>query len=142
MRDLAQMARFTPGIWYMGFPAYVIVRMRKPGKYLFSENCTIAVERREAAISDWKERNPDIKLNHHTFSIFSTWPSELMDELDEIDRDLVRNGRNSYIALLEEAEKPMQGLVKFWRDCGLITGQRTPPSPELPLLPEPSSPEN
>lgn len=49
-----------------------------------------------------------------------------MDELDEIDQDLVHNRRNSYIALLEEAEKPMQELVKFWRDCGLITEQRNP----------------
>lgn len=26
----------------------------------------------------------------------------------------------------------MQLLVTFWRDCGLITGQRLPPSPQWP----------
>lgn len=131
------------------YPRYLVyglfsLRQRaheKAGR-IFDENCEIAEEKREAAISNWMERHPDVKLNHYPFSIFRTWPLELMDELDEIDRELVRNGRSSYIALLEEAEKQMQELVKFWRECGLITGQRTPPSPELPLLPEPSSPEN
>lgn len=131
------------------YPRYLVYglfslreRAHEKAERIFDENCTIAEEKKEAAISNWKERHPEVKLNHHPFCIFRTWPSELMDELDEIDRDLVRNRRSSYIALLEEAEKPMQELVNFWRECGLITGQRTPPSPELPLLPEPSSPEN
>ncbi|MCJ1346781.1 hypothetical protein MMC31_004999 [Peltigera leucophlebia] len=131
------------------YPRYLVnglfsLRERADEKALqiFSGNSKIAEDKREAAISNWEERHPDVKLNHHPFYIFRSWPPELMDELDEIDRDMIRNGRSTYIALLEEAEKPMQELVKFWRECGLITGQRTPPSPELPLLPEPSSPEN
>ena len=32
------------------------------------------------------------------------------------------------MALLTETEKKMQTLIAFWRDCGLVTGQRTPPS--------------
>ncbi len=51
-----------------------------------------------------------------------------MDELDEIDREAIRCGRRKYVALLREAEKKMQTLVAFWTDCGLVTGQRTPPS--------------
>lgn len=129
--------------WYLVYGLYSLrERAHDKAEEIFYESCKIAEEKREAAFSNWKERHPDFKLTHQPFSILRTWPSELMDELDEIDRDLVRNGRSSYIALLEEAENPMQELVKFWRECGLITGQRTPPSPELPLLPEASSPEN
>lgn len=65
-------------------------RAHEKAERTFDENCTIAEEKREAAISNWKERHPDVKLNHHPFSIFRTRPSKLMDELDEIDRDLVR----------------------------------------------------
>lgn len=54
-----------------------------------------------------------------------------MDKLDGIDRETARFERSSYIGLPEEAEKEMQELPKFWRECGLITGQRTPPSPDV-----------
>lgn len=83
-------------------------------------------------ILDWQEQHQDVKLNHHPIHIFKTWPPDLMDELDEIDRETARCGRSSYIGILEEAEKQMQELLKFWRECGLITGQRTPPSPDVP----------
>ena len=82
-------------------------------------------------ISDWKDQHPDVKLNDHPVSIFRTWPSDLMDKLDEIDRQGSRVERSSYIGFLEEAEKKMQELLKFWTECGLITGQRTPPSPDV-----------
>lgn len=63
--------------------------------------------------------------------MFKTWPSDLMDALDGIDRQTAWSGRTTYINLLVEAEKQMQELVKFWKDCGLITGQRTPPPPAI-----------
>ena len=117
-------------------------RAHEKVEIIYDENATKADEKREATILSWKERHPDVELSYHPVSIFRTWPSDLMDELDEIDREMVRCGRSSYIALLEEAEKQMQELLKFWKECGLITGKRTPPSPDMPLpdrLPEDSS---
>lgn len=97
----------------------------------FLENFAKSSRKRKATISDWQERNPDVKLNDHPIYIFKTWPADLMDELDEIDRETARCGRSAYIGFLEEIEKQMQELLKFWRECGLITGQRTPPSPDV-----------
>ena len=54
-----------------------------------------------------------------------------MDALDEIDQQTAWSGRRTYIDLLVEAEKQMQELVKFWKDYGLITGQRAPSSPPI-----------
>lgn len=51
-----------------------------------------------------------------------------MDKLDEIDREAIRRGKRKYVALLREVEKKMQALATFRRDCGLVTGQRSPPS--------------
>jgi hypothetical protein len=51
-----------------------------------------------------------------------------MDELDEIDSETIRYGWRRYKALLTEAEQKMQELITFWRDCGLVTGRRTPPN--------------
>ena len=95
------------------------------------DNLAKSSVRREATISDWKNQHPDVKLRFHPDSIFRTWPSDLMDKLDEIDRETARFDRSCYIGLLEGAEKKMQELLKFWRECGLITGQRTPPSPDV-----------
>lgn len=42
------------------------------------------------------------------------------------------SGRRTHIELLEEAEKQMQEILKILeKDCGLITGRRTPPSPAI-----------
>ena len=46
---------------------------------------------------------------------------------------MVRYRRSSYIALLEEAEKQMQELFKFWKECGLITKKKTSPLPDISL---------
>ena len=97
----------------------------------FAESHKRTVRERDATISEWKNQHPDVKLRCHPISIFRTWPSDLMDKLDEIDRETARFDRSSYIGFLEEAEKEMQELLKFWRECGLITGQRTPPSPDV-----------
>ena len=98
------------------------------GVKIYNEESDSATVKREEAIVRWKERNPDSMLADDPFSIYRTWPADLMDELDEIDREEIRCGRRKYMAVLREAEKKMQVLVKFWGDCGLITGQRTPPS--------------
>lgn len=90
-----------------------------------------ADKERKAAILDWEEKQTDIKLNHDLTCMFRTWPSNPMDKLDDIDRQTAWSGRRTYIELLVEAEKQMQELLKFWKDCGLITGQRTPPSPAI-----------
>lgn len=121
------------------YPRYLVeglfaLRERADNKALtiFAENFKKSIRKREATISDWKKQHQDVKLNDHPVSIFRTWPSDLLDELDEIDRETARCGRSSYIGFLEEAEKQMQELLKFWGECGLITGQRTPPSPDVP----------
>ena len=98
------------------------------GVKIFNEESDSATVKREEAINRWKERNPDSMLADDPLSIYRTWPADLMDELNEIDREEIRCGRRKYVAVLREAEKKMQVLVKFWADCGLITGQRTPPS--------------
>ena len=90
-----------------------------------------ADEKRKAAVLDWEEIHPDIKLNHDLTCMYKTWPSDLMDELDEIDRQTAWSQRRIYIDRLVKAEKQMQELVNFWKDCKLITGQRTPPSPAI-----------
>lgn len=97
----------------------------------YEKNGTKAEKERKAAVLDWEERHQDIKLNHDLTCMFRTWPSDLMDKLDEIDRQTAWSGRRIYIELLVEAEKQMQELIKFWKDCELITGQRTPPSPAI-----------
>ena len=98
---------------------------------IYHKNVQDAEEKRRAAILDWERRHQTVKLDHNLIHIFRTWPSDLMDTLDEIDRQTARSGRRTYIDLLVEAEKQMQKLVKFWGDCGLITGQRTPPPPAI-----------
>ncbi len=98
---------------------------------IYHKNVMAAEEKRNAVILDWESRHQDVKLDHHLTRMFRTWPLELMDALDEIDRQAARSGRATYIDLLVEAEKQMQELVNFWKDCGLITGQRTPPSPPV-----------
>lgn len=99
------------GTFYPRYLIYGLFSLRQrahdKAEEIFYEICTIAEEKREAAFSNWKERHSAVKLTNQPFSILKTWPSEFMDELDEIDRDLMRNGRSSYIALLKEAGKPM-----------------------------------
>ncbi|KAL8972165.1 MAG: hypothetical protein Q9197_002911 [Variospora fuerteventurae] len=96
--------------------------------YHYEEEFERAVVKREEAIDRWRERNPDTILADDPVSIYRTWPADLMNELDEIDREAIRCGRGRYIALLRETEKKMQELVAFYRDCGLITGQRIAPA--------------
>ena len=94
----------------------------------YDEEYDNAIARRKEAIHHWKERNPESILADDPLSIYTTWPAELMDELDEIDREAIRRGRRKYVALLRDAEKKMLTLVAFWSDCGLVTGHRTQPS--------------
>lgn len=98
------------------------------GNKLYDEEYDSATVKREKAINRWKERNPDSMLQDDPLSIYRTWPADLVDDLDEIDREAIRCGRRKYVALLREAVEKMQALVAFWKNCGLVTGQRTPPS--------------
>lgn len=84
--------------------------------------------RREDAVNYWRERNPNSILADDRLSIYRTWPTDLMAELDEIDREAIRCGRRKYVAALRETGKKMQALVAFWRGCGLVIGHRGPPS--------------
>ncbi|KAL9123865.1 MAG: hypothetical protein Q9217_006745 [Psora testacea] len=97
------------------------------GNKYYKEEYRVAEVRRKEAIDQWKERNPNSRLADDPISIYRTWPADLMEELREIDREAVRRGRIRYIDALRETEKKMQELVAFWRDCGAITGQRSPP---------------
>lgn len=98
------------------------------GDKVYNEEYNSVMVKREGVINRWKERNPDSILADDLLSIYRTWPADLMDDLDELDREAIRCGRRKYVALLREAEKKMQALVIFWKNCGLVTGQRTLPS--------------
>lgn len=117
------------------FPWYLVKGLMKlradansQGAELYNEEYDNAMVKREEAVNRWKEKNPDSILVDDPHSIYRTWPAGLMDKLDEIDREAIRCCRRKYVTLLKEAEKKMQTLVTFWRHCGLVTGQRTPPS--------------
>ena len=100
-------------------------------KYYDEEYKKAKVKRREV-IDQWQEENPNAILADDPLSIYRTWPSDLMDRLDAVDREAIRRGSERYMEDLWEIEKKMQALVDFWRGCGLVTGQRTPPSPQWP----------
>lgn len=100
-------------------------------KCIYEKKVTKAAEKRKATVLDWEERHPDIKLNHDLTCMYRTWPSNLMDKLDEIDRQTAWSQRRIHIDRLVKAEKQMQELVNFWKDCKLINGQRTPLSPPI-----------
>ncbi|KAI9729379.1 MAG: hypothetical protein M1834_006903 [Cirrosporium novae-zelandiae] len=118
------------------FPWYLVKGLMALHDHAYDEGCELydeeydsATVKREEAIIRWRKRNPDSILADDPVSIYGTWPADLMDELDEIDREAIRCGRRKYVALLRETGEKMQALVAFWRDCGLVTGHRTPPSP-------------
>ena len=87
---------------------------------------------REETIRQWQEEHSGEILADDALSIYRTWPAELMARLDEVDREAIREGRKLYMADLAKTGQKMQELVAFWRNCGLITGTRTPPSPQWP----------
>ena len=91
-----------------------------------------ATVKREETICQWREEHPDAVLADDVLSRYRTWPRELMDRLDGIDQEAIREGRRSYMADLEKTGRKMEELVASWRDCGLITGSRTPQSPQWP----------
>ncbi|KAH8800866.1 hypothetical protein F5884DRAFT_757705 [Xylogone sp. PMI_703] len=129
LRDMGHSPGGTLFPWYL-VKGLMTLRERadEMGRESYDEEYKSAVVKREEAINRWRESNPDSILAEDPLSIYKTWPADLMDELNEIDREAIRCGRRKYVALLEETEPKMQELVTFWRDCGLITGQRTPPS--------------
>lgn len=98
------------------------------GRKSYDEGYDSAMIKREEKINYWRISNPNSILADDALSIYSTWPSDLMVELDELDREAIRYGRGKYVAILKETEEKMQTLLAFWRDCKLITGERTSPS--------------
>ena len=98
------------------------------GRKSYDEGYDSAMVKREEKINYWRIRNPNSILADDALSIYSTWPSDLMVELDELDREAIRYGRGKYVAILKETEEKMQTLLAFWRDCKLITGERISPS--------------
>ncbi|KAL9119084.1 MAG: hypothetical protein Q9187_004360, partial [Circinaria calcarea] len=121
------------------FPRYLVKGLHglrelanERGDEYYAQEYEKAKVKRSDAIRRWQNKNPDAILADDPLSIYRTWPSDLMDELDALDRDAIRCGNRHYMADLLETEKKMQKLVDFWRDCGLVNGERTPPSPQWP----------
>lgn len=129
LRDMGRSPGGTLFPWYL-VKGLMTLRnhANDEGNKLYDEEYDSAAIKREEAINRWKERNPDSMLADDPLSIYRTWPADLVDDLNEIDREAIRYGRRKYVALLREAEEKMQALLAFWRNCGLVTGQRTPPS--------------
>ena len=129
LRDMGRSPGGTLFPWYL-VKGLMTLRnhANDQGTRLYDGEQDNALVKREEAICQWKERNPESTLSYDLPSIYKTWPTDLMDVLDELERDAIRCGRRKYVALLKETEKSMQAFVAFWRDCGLITGKRTPPS--------------
>ena len=145
LRDMGRSSDGTIFPWYL---VKGLIALREhandQGTKSYAEDYDSAMLKREEAIEHWKKRNPDSILADDPLSIYNTWPADLMDELNEIDREAIRCGRRKYVAILREAEKKMQELVAFWRAGGLVTGQRTSPTSwwkdpkaEVECLPKP-----
>lgn len=115
------------------FPRYLVKGLHElrtsanaRGKGYYKDEYERAQIRRTETVRQWLKERPDSILASDPVSIYRTWPSELMSRIDTVDQDAMRCGSKRYMADLEETEKKMQTLVGFWRDCGLVTGQRTP----------------
>jgi hypothetical protein len=78
------------------------------GAKLYNEEYDSATVKRKEAIDQWMQRNSDSILADDSCSIYRTWPTSFMDELDKIDRQAIQRGRSKYVGLLREAEKKMQ----------------------------------
>ncbi|MCJ1256704.1 hypothetical protein MMC24_004528 [Lignoscripta atroalba] len=121
------------------FPRYLVKglrelrdRVNERGMKNYYEEYEKAKERRKDIIGRWQDENPGTILADDWPSIYRTWPAELMAQLDAADQDAIREGHGRYKADLEKTEKNMQKLVTFWRGCGLVTGIRSPLSPQWP----------
>ncbi|MCJ1356471.1 MAG: hypothetical protein MMC33_006466 [Icmadophila ericetorum] len=121
------------------FPRYLVKALwelldftHKRGLQHYHDKEDRAKRKMEEAIHQWQEEHPGEILADDAISIYRTWPAELMARLDEVDREAIREGRRLYMADLEKTGKKMQELVAFWRNCGLVTGTRTPPSLQWP----------
>ncbi|KAL9026974.1 MAG: hypothetical protein Q9196_004445, partial [Gyalolechia fulgens] len=128
------------------FPWYLVkglVSLResanRKGNEAYNNEYDSAAVKRGEVLNRWRKAHPDTVLADDISSRYRTWPGELMQELDQIDRSAIRLGRQRYMALLKEAEQNMQVLVAFYRNCGLINGRGSPPSsywqiPKIKLL--------
>ncbi|KAL8969815.1 MAG: hypothetical protein Q9197_004144 [Variospora fuerteventurae] len=121
------------------FPRYLVIGLHKlldrannRGLKFYDEEYEKAKTKRTEIIQRWQDDNPDSILAHDPVSIYRTWPQDLMAQLNAVDQEAMRCGSRRYAADLRETESKMQNLVSFWRDCRLITGIRTPPSPQWP----------
>lgn len=106
------------------------------GKKAHATEYDNAAVTREEVINKWCEEHPDTTLANDGPSRYLSWPDDLKEELKQIDQAAIRRGRQKYIALLEAADKQIQMLVSFYKDCGLINGRGSPPLSywEIPKL--------
>ena len=121
------------------FPRYLVKALQhllnsthKRGLQYYYDKYGLARQKREDTIRHWRVDHPGEVLADDTLSIYRTWPVELMACLDEVDQEAIREGNRFYMAELEITGQKMQELVMFWKNCGLVTGTRTPQSPQWP----------
>lgn len=116
------------------FPWYLVqglLQLReeanKRGRDIYERTFDGVESKRKDKIECWKKRNLDAVLEDGSY-YYHTLPVDLRAELEELDREALRCGREEYAAVLEEAQAKMYELVGFWESCGLINGRRSPPS--------------
>lgn len=122
------------------FPRYLVKALwelldpaHKRGLQRFYDLYKQADRRRDETIRQWKQERPDEMLADDAISIYyRTWPTQLMAQLDSIDQEAIREGSRLNAVDLETTGRKMEELVAFWQNCGLVTGTRTPPSPQWP----------
>ncbi|MCJ1347613.1 hypothetical protein MMC31_005841 [Peltigera leucophlebia] len=121
------------------FPRYLVKGLyelrndaNNRGDQYYDEEYEKVKTQRSEVIQRWEDEQPDSVLANDPLSIYRTWPAELMAQLNALDQEAMRCGSRRYIADLLKTETEMRKLVSFWRDCELITGTRTPPSPQWP----------
>lgn len=102
------------------------------GTDYYREEYGKAKVKREETIRRWQDKHPESILADDPFYFYKTWPAELMTQLNGLDQAALACGNKCYIADLLTTEKEMQKLFSFWKECGLITGTRTPISPKWP----------
>jgi hypothetical protein len=122
LRDMGRSPGGTLFPWYL-VKGLMTLRedANNQGGKLYNEEYDSARVKREEAISRWRERNPDSILPDDPRSIYRTWPADLMDELDELDREVIRCGRKKHVALFREAEKLLLKSGEAFEEAGRHT---------------------
>ena len=114
LRDIKRNLNEILFSWYL-VKRLIILRnnVNDQGTRIYNEEYNNTTIKREKAIYRWKKRNLDSILIDNPLSIYRTWSADLIDDLNEIDRETIRYRRRKYIALLKKIEKKMQTLIIF-----------------------------